>query len=55
MFETCIKHITTLAILVVFLIRKQVRSITLDTWLPDQVSFMQCKLLFSSNIMNTFS
>jgi hypothetical protein len=24
----------------------QVRSITLDTWLPDQVAFMKCKLLF---------
>lgn len=26
----------------------QVRSATLDTWLPEQVSFIQCKLLLNT-------
>ncbi|XP_048635655.1 probable ADP-ribosylation factor GTPase-activating protein AGD15 isoform X3 [Brassica napus] len=37
-FETCIRHVTDVD---GFFFRKQVRSITLDTWLPDQVAFMQ--------------
>lgn len=30
----------------------QVRSATLDTWLPEQVAFIHCKLFFQVMILN---